>query len=107
MESNLLPIFTTFLIALVVALLLLIAVVLLPRLVRTRAQTAQFYCPWVRRPVTLRYLMGEDQHPIGVMSCTAFADPTIVTCAKLCLAGDGPARFEAERRAATATEPTN
>jgi len=88
-----LPVFATFLIALVVVLLLLIAVVLLPRVVRTRALTAGFNCPWAHRPVVLRYLVDEAQRPISVLSCTAFADPVIVTCAKLCLAGEGPTQL--------------
>ena len=100
MDGSWLPVFTTFLIALVVALLLVIAVVFLPRLVRTRALTAQFHCPWVGLRVMLRYLADEGRHPIGVISCTAFADPTIVTCAKLCLAEDGPAHLEAADRSA-------
>jgi hypothetical protein len=94
-EAPLLPIFTAFLIALVVSLLLVVAVVLLPRVIRTRAATAHFHCPWAQRAVMLRYLVDERQHPVGVISCTAFADPTIVTCAKLCLAGTGPAGLEA------------
>jgi hypothetical protein len=95
MEVPLLPIFTTFLIAVVVSLLLVVAVVLLPRVIRTRAATAHFHCPWAQRAVMLRYLVDERQHPVGVISCTAFADPTIVTCAKLCLAGAGPAGLAA------------
>jgi hypothetical protein len=97
-----LPIFTSFLIGLVVAFLLVIAIVLLPRMIRTRAMTAKFQCPWAHRAVTLRYLVDEARQPIGIVSCTAFADPTIVTCAKLCLAGDGPTRLVTASEPATA-----
>ena len=90
--------FVAFLIGVVVALLMVIAVVLLPRAIRTRAMTASFHCPWKRRSVVLRYLVDPTQHPVGVISCTAFADPSIVTCARQCLAGDGPAGLAAEER---------
>jgi len=90
--------FVAFLIGVVVTLLMVIAVVLLPRAIRTRAMRASFHCPWKRRNVVLRYLVDPTQHPVGVISCTAFADPSTVTCARQCLAGDGPAGLSAEER---------
>lgn len=85
MDGLLLGWFTTFLVALSVVLMLVIAVVLLPRAVRMR--TASFFCPWRRRVVTLRYATCDGSHPVTVVSCTAFADPTIVTCGAPCICG--------------------
>jgi len=87
MDGLLLGWFTAFLIALGVVLMLVIAVVLLPRAVRMR--TASFVCPWRRRTVTVRYVTCDGSHPVTVVSCTAFADPTIVTCGAPCICDDG------------------
>ncbi len=87
MDGLLLGWFTAFLIALGVVLMLVIAVVLLPRAVRMR--TASFFCPWRHRTVTVRYVTCDGSHPVTVVSCTAFADPTIVTCGAPCICDDG------------------
>ena len=87
MDGLLLGWFTTFLVALGVVLMLVIAVVLLPRAVRMR--TASFVCPWRRRTVTVRYVTCDGTHPVTMVSCTAFADPTIVTCGAPCICGEG------------------
>lgn len=79
-----------FLVGVVVALVVVIAVVLLPRAVHTRAVTARFHCPWRERNVVLRYLTDRARRPLSVVSCTAFADPTIVVCERRCLEGEGP-----------------
>ena len=93
-----LPWFTALLVGLVVALLVFGAINLLPRVIRTRTMTARFDCPWLRRRVLLRYIADEEHRPVAVISCTAFADPTIVTCARECLGGDGPAGLAAATR---------
>jgi hypothetical protein len=77
---------TTLGIGLGVILIVVIATVLLPRTMRTR--TASFFCPWRRREVTVRYLTCDGEHPHAVMTCTAFADPTIVTCGAPCVNAD-------------------
>ena len=89
--------FTTFLVALVVVLVLVIAAVLLPRLGGLR--TVTFYCPWTRRNVMVRFLTHDGGHPVAVVSCTAFADPRIVTCGMPCLAREEEAPDD--RRPAT------
>ena len=86
MTGDLLPWFTTFLIGLVVLPILVITTVMLHRMVRS--ETTSFYCPWLRRPVTVRFLASESGEPIGVASCTAFADPRVVSCAKHCVCGE-------------------
>jgi hypothetical protein len=51
-----------------------------PRRVRER-----FYCPWMRRTVNADFLVAEGaRHPTDLLACTAFAEPTRVTCQKLC-----------------------
>lgn len=85
MSGDMLPWFTTFLIGVVVALILLIAVVLLPRVGRTAAMTKRFFCPWARRDVVVQYLTDDRRHPVGIISCTAFADPIVITCERRCL----------------------
>lgn len=82
-----LVLFTSFLIVLAVLLMVIIAAVLLPRTMRTLKAT--FYCPWTRRNVTVRYVTYDGRHAVGVVSCTAFADPTIITCGAPCVAADG------------------
>ena len=79
--------FTTLLVGIVVVLTLLVALVLLPRIVRTGIQTARLYCPWVRREVTVQHLTDDVGDPITVISCTGFADATIATCERQCLGG--------------------
>ncbi len=79
--------FTTFLIVLAAVLMVVIAAVLLPRAMRTLKAT--FYCPWKRRRVTVRFVSYDGRRPVGVVSCTAFADPTIITCGAPCVSADG------------------
>jgi hypothetical protein len=51
-----------------------------PRRLRER-----FYCPWMRRLVTADFLAAEGaRHPTDLLACSAFAEPTRVTCQKLC-----------------------
>lgn len=89
MSGDMLPWFAAFLIALVVGLLAVI-VALLPRALRTMAVTGRFYCPWVGRHVVVEYLANRSRRPLDVISCTAFADPNIVTCEKMCVTGGPP-----------------
>ena len=76
---------TTLVVGLGVVLMLALAAALVPRAVRMR--TASFVCPWWRCPVTVRYLTCDGTHPVGVVSCSAFADPTVVTCGTPCVSG--------------------
>jgi hypothetical protein len=93
MNGPLLGWFTAFLIGLSVVLMLIIAVVLLPRALRIRL--ARFHCPWKRRDVTVRYVTYDGEHSVAVVSCTAFADPSIVTCGAPCISEKGKAQVAA------------
>lgn len=93
MNGMLLGWFTTFLVGLAVVLMLVIAVVLLPRAMRIR--TERFYCPWRSRNVTVRYVTQDGEHPVAVVSCTAFADPMIVVCGAPCVSADDQSRVMA------------
>jgi hypothetical protein len=97
MNGLLLGWFTAFLIGLSVVLMLIIAVVLLPRAMGIRM--ARFYCPWKRRDVTMRYVTHDGEHPVSVVSCTAFADPSVVTCGAPCISETGKAQVAAGGRA--------
>lgn len=49
-----------------------------------RART-RFHCPWTNRVVTVDFLLpAGSEHPSRVTSCTAFRDPTRVTCKQAC-----------------------
>ncbi len=104
MRGDILPWFTTFLIVLTVMLMLFV-VVLLPRAARLRVVTRKLHCPWIRRNVVVRYLTCDGRHPVDVMSCTAFADPTVVTCEKRCM-GDGRETFQLTAERTTADSPS-
>ena len=98
MSGGMLTWFTSALVVLAVVLMLAIAVVLLPRMVRTL--TTSFFCLWVRRRVTVQFLTCDGRHPVGVLSCTAFADPRVVGCGRLCVGGeDSTALAGGERKA--------
>ncbi len=90
MNDLLLGWFTTLLVGLGIVLMLVIAVVLLPRALRIH--TARFYCPWRRHDVQVKYVTYDGEHPVAVASCTAFADPSIVTCGAPCISGEGQRR---------------
>ena len=81
--------FMAFLIALGVVLVLVAATVLLPRMLRMR--TVRFHCPWKHRYVTVRYVTCDGRTPVAVASCTAFADPDVVTCEAPCVGRGVPA----------------
>lgn len=76
----------TFFIALGIVLLLAIAAAWLARTGRTA--TMSFYCPWARRSVTAQFLTCEEGQRIAVLSCTALADPRVVSCGRLCVGGE-------------------
>ena len=92
MSEDMLTWIMMFLIASAVVSLVVISTVLLPRVVRT--MKAEFYCPWVHQSVVVRYVTRGGRQPIGVLSCTAFADRTRVACGLPCLAWNGPAGRE-------------
>jgi hypothetical protein len=35
-----------------------------------RTLSSEFYCPWSKRTVTVRYLTCDGEHPIGMVSCS-------------------------------------
>ncbi len=75
--------------------LTVILTVLLPRMVRT--MKAEFYCPRVHQGVVVRYLTRDGRQPIGVPSCTAFADRASVICGMPCLAWNGRTGVEDQK----------
>jgi hypothetical protein len=79
----------TFGIVVVTLLILLVAAVIIPRTAHVVRQ--QFYCPGRARSVMVRFLTGDRGERIHVLSCTAFADPYLVTCDRQCLRGPAPA----------------
>ncbi|HEV8310286.1 MAG TPA: hypothetical protein VGW35_21690 [Methylomirabilota bacterium] len=85
MADEILPWFTALLLALAVGLILVIATVFLPRTMRVWTTTRRFYCPWRGRNVVVRYLTVDGREAMCVMSCTAFADPSVPTCGMPCL----------------------
>lgn len=63
--------------------LLLIAAALIPDASRRVRET--FLCPWSKRVVTVDFLLPVGAtRPSEVTSCTAFKDPSRVTCPKDC-----------------------
>lgn len=89
MTGDLMTWLLTFIAGVAVVLLLAIAVNRLFGSFRTIRE--EFYCPWVDRSVEVRYLTLDGRRPIGVMSCSAFADTTGVLCGTPCLAEGGRA----------------
>ena len=79
----------------VAILILLVAAVLIPR--TAHAVRRRFYCPWRDRNVMARFLTGKRGEPLRVLSCTAFADPLIVTCEQRCVDGSTPPGPPTER----------
>ncbi len=51
-------------------------------------KTAEIYCAVARRLVTVRFLTYDGQYPVGVISCSAFEDPTAPACGTPCV-GEG------------------
>lgn len=74
----------TVIVGVVIAALLLVSCRLIPGLARTT--TLAFYCPRVRRRVTVQFLTDERE-PVCVLSCGAFEDSRAVTCGAPCLTG--------------------
>jgi hypothetical protein len=77
--------FVTALVGLNVGLILVMLVGLLPRALRTSVVKAALACPRTGRPVVVRFLADEGRRPLAVLACTAFADPTAVSCDQTCL----------------------
>ena len=77
----------TFIAGVAVVFLLVMAVNWLYRGFRTISE--EFYCPWIDRSVKVTYLTLDGRRPMGVMSCSAFADTTGVLCGMPCLTGGG------------------
>jgi hypothetical protein len=90
MNDVLLGWFTTLLVGLGIVLMLVIAVVLLPRALRIH--TAHFYCPWRRRDVQVKYATYDGEHPGAVAACTAVTDPRHLWCAVHQRRGPAPGR---------------
>jgi hypothetical protein len=100
MDGMVLGWFAAFVIALAVVLMIVIAAVLLPR--AFRAGTAHYHCPWKGRDVVVRYVTADGERASAVISCTAFADPMVITCGAPCLPTLRPTGQAAERQAAPA-----
>lgn len=47
----------------------------------------RLYCPWARRHVTARFLLGDDGQPIAVLSCTGWTRGPATACGRVCLGG--------------------
>jgi hypothetical protein len=85
----------TLVIVVVTLLILLVAAVIIPRTAHVVRQ--RFYCPGRARSVMVRFLTGDRGDRIHVLSCTALADPFIVTCDQECLRGTAPTGAPAEQ----------
>ena len=77
---------STILVGVAVLVVLLISLVLAWRL--GRITTTTFYCSWAQRNVVVQCLTCDGEHPIGVITCTAFADPRAITCGTPCVGGE-------------------
>src|SRR5262245_47843551 len=86
----------TFAVFVALVLVFVVAAWLMPRTMGSR--TAEIFCPWHRRRVTVRVLTDGEQ-PIGVISSTAHADPWTVTCGARCVGGREGFLPETERSA--------
>lgn len=91
---------TTWILTVAVGLAAVIAVIMaVNRLFGSfRTIKEEFYCPWVERSVKVAYLTIDGKRPVGVMSCSAFADTTGVLCGTPCLAGGGRAGATSQRK---------
>lgn len=58
--------------------------------------TAEVYCAVPQRHVTVRFLTFDGRHPIGVVSCSAFDDPTAPTCGTPCLGDEADVLLAAD-----------
>jgi hypothetical protein len=96
MDGYLLGWFATFAVLVILVLMFVIAAWLMPRAMGSR--TVEMFCPWRRRRVTVRFVT-DGEHPFGVISCTAFADPLTVTCGAPCVGGKDRLLPDAERPA--------
>ena len=47
--------------------------------------TKEFFCPVAGRHVTVEFLIYDGRHPVGVVTCSAFADPTAFSCGTPCV----------------------
>jgi hypothetical protein len=47
--------------------------------------TTEFFCPVARRYVTVGFLTYDGRRPIGIASCSAFAEPSDLACGTPCL----------------------
>jgi len=79
------PAFTASLLVVLVALLLVVVFAGLPRRLRMTIRAARVHCPRARRSVLVRYLDDTEGNPVGLVSCSAFADRSINNCERECL----------------------
>ncbi len=47
--------------------------------------TTEFFCPVVGRRATVEFLTYDGRHPVGVVTCSAFADQTAFPCGTRCV----------------------
>jgi hypothetical protein len=50
-----------------------------------RLRATRFRCPWTGRTVTVRHLVGDDEMPTSVVSCSAFPEPMVLGCNTPCI----------------------
>jgi hypothetical protein len=79
-----------------VLLLLIIAVLALPRTVR--ALVSRIHCPLTGRLVEVRMLALDRGDPVCVTSCSGLAEPRAVTCGMACIGGDHRVDLGGEER---------
>ncbi len=48
--------------------------------------TADVHCRWKDLDVTVRFLTEDGWHPVEILSCSAFEEPTALACGTPCLA---------------------
>lgn len=92
---------STVLVGLAVVGLLGVSLVLVSRTVRAMSTTTRVHCPGAGRGVVVQYLC-DGRHRVSVVSCSAFPDPSVVTCGMSCLGAEGGGLQAKEDREAVA-----
>jgi hypothetical protein len=80
----------TFVVFVGLAVVFVLAAWSMPR--ATESDTAEMFCPWRRRRVTVRLATDGE-----VISCTAFVDGQTVTCGAPCVGGKHRLLMDVER----------
>lgn len=61
--------------------------------------TVDVRCRFEDRDVTVRFLTDDGWHPVRILSCSAFEDPTVLACGAPCLAEAAVCAARSGRRA--------